>query len=663
MFNPAIEDLVRRKVAEYNMSIGHPVTPGQGFAEGGSPQMGISAPAGMIPGPVTPGGGDNTKLPVQTGEYIIPVDAVMGIGLRNGAQSPGDALAIGKSMLDKEVSGLKKEMGNPNPPRNAGIGIPPQQGVGFEQGGSPTDKDKAIAADKAISAAPTVPNPSAGIGTQNLTKMSNGTVPAPTPPPTPLFSLSPGDGKKGIGINTGNIDRLAAQPGRVGGVANAVQSVQDASTGNNAFNGDVGSPIVSLNGPLSPEADAAIRNRVDWSPGSQNMKPYEQQMEVGLDGVRRPHYTTALEASRDAVKQRLGYVPLDYDQNHSKYDALLASTHAADEGAKGIGALRQSEITKNQAQADYMKKGKPGTGQPNAYKDVRAAEEEKLNAEGVTDPIERSRRILEAEAKFKKDSSGTNGRMYSMLNKETGQIELVSSDDRAKNPDKYGASAQDPNVKAWTKNVAYRTANANFVNTIDNFGSLVTDIAKRYNLNSDPKLANYTIQQLIKLKGMGSGEVASLNNVLTGLRGEMSKMAEGSLGVAGAKAETAKKYEQSVNDSMPLKELQKMIQWASKEGQSRLSGIDVETNRLRKELGIKEKPGESAGSSAPPNGDARNAELVKKDLARGLKPSTLIGTLLSRKLSESEVISALRGAGMSDQAIASAHDEYVGSTK
>ena len=141
-----------------------------------------------------------------------------------------------------------------------------------------------------------------------------------------------------------------------------------------------------------------------------------------------------------------------------------------------------------------------------------------------------------------KVTSGSGfGRMYQMLNKETGQIEQVSQQEKEANPDKYGAGASDPNVKAWANNEKYHTANANFVNTIDAFGKQAADIMQKYGLNQDPKLLNYPIQQLIKLKGMGAGDVAALNNLLTGFRGEMSKMAEGSLGVAGAHVETARK--------------------------------------------------------------------------------------------------------------------------
>ena len=136
MLSPAIEQLVRSKIAQFNVMMGSQPQPGQtpGMAGGGMTKPGI------VPGPITLGGGDNTMTPMKSGEYVIPVEAVMGIGKRYGAASHGDALAIGKHVLDKEVMGLKKEMGNNNPPRNADVGTDqatPQlgQGVGFDQGG------------------------------------------------------------------------------------------------------------------------------------------------------------------------------------------------------------------------------------------------------------------------------------------------------------------------------------------------------------------------------------------------------------------------------------------------------------------------------------------------------------------------------------------------
>ena len=85
-------------------------------------------PTGMIPGKVTPKGGDDTQIPAQQGEYIFSVDAVMGAG---------------KRALDQIQTGLKQEMGNNIPPRNAEGSIselPP----GMAEGGGVIDRLKSF---------------------------------------------------------------------------------------------------------------------------------------------------------------------------------------------------------------------------------------------------------------------------------------------------------------------------------------------------------------------------------------------------------------------------------------------------------------------------------------------------------------------------------------
>lgn len=101
--------------------------PSMGYAEGGA--------TGIIPGPANPDGGDNTMTPTKTGEYILPVEAIIAKGRElapHSQLSDEDAHAIGKIWYDQETSRLKSEMGNNTPPRNAGE-LP--QGVGHAEGG------------------------------------------------------------------------------------------------------------------------------------------------------------------------------------------------------------------------------------------------------------------------------------------------------------------------------------------------------------------------------------------------------------------------------------------------------------------------------------------------------------------------------------------------
>jgi hypothetical protein len=129
-----IDDLVRNSLESYSRKLmAAPLAMGmpqrQGFAQGGTP-------GGVLPGPVNPGGGDNMTAPVQSGEYIIPVDAIIAKGreLAPGSQlSDEDAHSIGKLFFDQETTKLKQSAGNPVPPRNAGVQVGMPQG--FAEGG------------------------------------------------------------------------------------------------------------------------------------------------------------------------------------------------------------------------------------------------------------------------------------------------------------------------------------------------------------------------------------------------------------------------------------------------------------------------------------------------------------------------------------------------
>ena len=94
---------------------------GTGLAQSATrpPAEGHSA-GGEIPGRVVPGGGDNVLTPMETGEYVIPVDAIIAMGRQ---MQPGldeqSAHALGKQWLDQETERLKALAGNPTPPRGA----------------------------------------------------------------------------------------------------------------------------------------------------------------------------------------------------------------------------------------------------------------------------------------------------------------------------------------------------------------------------------------------------------------------------------------------------------------------------------------------------------------------------------------------------------------
>ncbi len=87
---------------------------------------------GEIPGEVKPGAGDNIMTPMQTGEYVTPVDAIVAKGRElypSFQLSDQDAHSLGKNWFDTETERLKQLAGNPTPPNNAGVNM------GYSEGG------------------------------------------------------------------------------------------------------------------------------------------------------------------------------------------------------------------------------------------------------------------------------------------------------------------------------------------------------------------------------------------------------------------------------------------------------------------------------------------------------------------------------------------------
>ena len=172
------------------------------------------------------------------------------------------------------------------------------------------------------------------------------------------------------------------------------------------------------------------------------------------------------------------------------------------------------------------------------------------------------------------------GRGGDYLDTHTGKVSFVNVNKLNSDPGRY-VSKQTPDFKAWTKNVEYERANSNFVNTIDRYSNLADRIMTKYGLNQGSKFENYTLQDAIKLQGLGSGDVAALNQVLQGLKQEIAKVESGSLGISGAHVETAKQFDRSISLNMPAKDLRTVFSWAKQAGRERLAAIHDETSQLK----------------------------------------------------------------------------------
>lgn len=221
MISPQIENLIRQKVRQFNVMVGSQPQPGQpgagaGMNEGGMPVSGI---------PVTMGGGDNMKANFKSGEYILSVPAVIGLGVKAGATSPGDALAIGKHLLDKLQMELKKEVGNDNPPRNADPAVIGKAG-GFAEGGmfaGATDWIGKNVIDPARQIIQSIPG-----------KLGIPATPAPMPAPAPLQPGQLGTGYLNNSATAAQTHNQAIQ--EAGGYAEG-GGVEDVNIGKPAYPG------------------------------------------------------------------------------------------------------------------------------------------------------------------------------------------------------------------------------------------------------------------------------------------------------------------------------------------------------------------------------------------------------------------------------------------
>ena len=187
-------------------------------------------------------------------------------------------------------------------------------------------------------------------------------------------------------------------------------------------------------------------------------------------------------------------------------------------------------------------------------------------------------------------------RPMQMFDTKTGRVVAVKAGIAAEQPERY-VSPRDPDVVTLTLASKYEGTVSGFVKSIDSMGGLVKKIMDTTGLNKNPKIANYTIQELIKNRLLGSGDVAGLRNAMMGLRGELGKMAEGSMGVAAVSVETAKLYRESISDNMPIGEFVKMYRWAKEEGKSRQGGLRSNINDIRARLGAGPRKEASDGDS------------------------------------------------------------------
>ena len=283
-WDSTINDIMQR-ATDFNRSLAAPKRP-IGYAEGGAP---VGLPAGVIPGPVQPDAGDNTMTPTQTGEYIIPVDAIIAKGRELAPKlqlTDQDAHAIGKMFYDQETAKLKEKAGNDTPPRNAGqpVGTPQE---GMAEGGGIMDTMKRFV----------------GLGPNPLPPLINVPAPQPTPQPQPQSANAPPTGLQRFNPLTPVINALTPKGYAEGGLTEDDWKVDMPQP---ALGIPSGAPDIAgtLAAPTQP-GYVAPAAPVPKAPDIVNSPGYEGYIEGGPQGLRALRHDDPNSPSHVGPAERL----------------------------------------------------------------------------------------------------------------------------------------------------------------------------------------------------------------------------------------------------------------------------------------------------------------------------------------------------------------------
>lgn len=661
------DEHIRQTVEEFNrrLATSQPLT---GYAEGGTPK-----PAGIIPGPVTPGGGDNTLTPTQTGEYIIPVDAVMAIGkgvAPNSQLSPEDAMAIGKQILDDRVAGLKRAMGNDTPPRNAGIAAP----TGFAEGGQVGSDFPVAGKDFPVAGAgfpvagadfpkaglpqpapqPT-PQPRLGYkeGGMNMPGEEKplDTTPPPVTPPAGIHPANPnavllkvGAGQTDTGyekaatITNGNVDKyaglnqargvIADKPNNLPDLANSVKSIKETASGTDIVNDNGTSPMVTMRGTMDPKAAGILHNKVGWSAGSQNMTDFANNEKYKEQVGQAVRANAVLgNAPDDRQIKALNMSPTDVttllaaNDKDGRFDPAIkagletARTKAIADNNKAMMGLKQEGMNIKKQEADIKEKRVDQLGNtPSAYKDFRAGIEAKLRAQGITDPGEISRKVSDEYKQWSMKSGMGNSRGTQAFNTKTGKVEPVTWEQHNSNPGQY-VSAADPNVKALANDVKQYDMMSKSEKQAQGAAKLLRESSKAYS-RSGIKFVNS--MEALGRAAVNDPKLADLHMKLLSFSREYYKVTTGAYASAAELSIGAQQQaDKLLNASDSYASLEAKISAAEQEMKNSKVTFQQTIDERKKSLGWEEPAGQSAGltrgSSVPPE-IQESGRLMAKDM-------------------------------------------------
>lgn len=233
------------------------------------------------------------------------------------------------------------------------------------------------------------------------------------------------------GIKGNNVDDAAS----------IVNGIQQGGSTTDITNTRV-SPIAAIHGPLNQAAATAIHDRVDFSPGSKNNPlpisspakgAFNDNGVTGVDLGPSRVAGTAIDAAREAIRQRLGYVPLDYEQNPAKYDAAFIATNANDKNAETNRVKGIADVGKTQMETQLMpEKVKSDVALQNAHVNYYNAEAQLKQAMSSPDYLNRQLKIAEMKDKAaaqkeqdKEDRSLVNGWLKGVIGAEPSPDELA----------------------------------------------------------------------------------------------------------------------------------------------------------------------------------------------------------------------------------------------
>ena len=129
-------------------------------------------------------------------------------------------------------------------------------------------------------------------------------------------------------------------------------------------------------------------------------------------------------------------------------------------------------------------------------------------------------------------------------------------------------------IKTFTKRI-----DAN-INLFNNFKSKFK--------NEWPRIANLTLRQAYA-GAIGSGDMASLKQILFSIESEVAKVERGSIGVAGADVESAKIQARIHDLNLPISELEKVLNTSRSLGQTADQVLQQQWSELKSETRGKPK--------------------------------------------------------------------------